>query len=69
MIKSGNWEMVMEMFQVIFNAYSSLVMIYGWWFNEKKKKKQELEGFDDIKNLNFQASLMEFLSKFVDDQF
>ena len=33
------------------------------------KKKQELEGFDDIKNLNFQASLMEFLSKFVDDQF
>jgi hypothetical protein len=67
MIKSGNWEMVMEVFQVIFNAYSSLVMMYGWWFNEKKK--QELEGFDDIKNLNFQASLMEFLSKFVDDQF
>jgi hypothetical protein len=66
MIKSGNWEMVMEVFQLMFNAYSSLVMIYGWWFNEKK---QELEGFDDIKNLNFQASLMEFLSKFVDDQF
>jgi hypothetical protein len=61
MIKSGNWEMVMEVFQVIFNAYSSLVMMYGWWFNEKKK--QELEGFDDIKNLNFQASLMEFFEQ------
>ena len=61
MIKSGNWEMVMEVFQVIFNAYSSLVMIYGWWFNEKKK--QELEGFDDIKNLNFQASLLEFFEQ------
>ena len=59
--------MVMAVFQLMFNAYSSLFMIYGWWFNEKKK--QELEGFDDIKNLNFQASLMEFLSKFVDDQF
>jgi uncharacterized membrane protein len=38
MIKIGNWEMVMEVFQVIFNAYSSLVMMYGWWFNEKKNK-------------------------------
>jgi hypothetical protein len=27
------------------------------------KKKQELEGFDDIKNLNFQASLMEFFEQ------
>jgi hypothetical protein len=37
-IKSGNWEMVMEVFQLVFNAYSSLVMMYGLWCDEKNNK-------------------------------
>jgi ribosome biogenesis protein Nip4 len=36
-IKSGNCEMVMEVFQLVFNAYSSLVMMYGWCFNEESR--------------------------------
>jgi hypothetical protein len=37
-IKSGNWEMVMEVFQLVFNAYSSLIMIYGLCFDEINNK-------------------------------
>ena len=55
----------MAVFQLMFNAYSSLFMIYGWWFNEKKK--QELEGFDDIKfgDLTFGGKLKSIIALFV----
>jgi hypothetical protein len=61
-MKNESWVMVMEVFQSQTIAYRSLFMVYGLWFDEKKQ--QELGGFDDFENLDFQASLMEFFLRY-----
>jgi hypothetical protein len=33
--KNGSWEMVMKVLQLVFNAYRSYVMMYGWFFDGK----------------------------------
>jgi hypothetical protein len=51
--KNGSWEMVMEVFQLIFNAYRSNFVMFLWHFNGKTQRYRRMFGFRKYGFLSF----------------